>query len=443
MEAGLIVGLSVFFLGILIGLPLCWVFLGSTFATLLIISGSTAFMAGTFYHAIDNYVLMAIAFFIFAGSFLSVSGIADRIVRLSYALVGRVPGGLVDVGIVAAVFMGALTGSSLPVIGALIPLLVPRLEKYGFQRRYTAAVLCSSSFLGYLIPPSVPGLLYCLVAQQSVAAVFLSTVIPGLILAFGYILVNTWLCPHYMQPAQDVAVLPSNFRESMQEIGKAFRDAIPALGCPFIVLVGIYAGIFTPNEAGAVAVVYTALVGLWIYREMTMKSMWDGVKSTLVTLGMITLLLGFGMVFTRLLIREGMAQAMTDFVLSMSQNKYAILLMMNILLLILGMFIDGIPILIIAVPLLVPIAQKLGINLVHLGSVIIFNVGLGVVTPPYAISIFVGTRLAQVPYAQLVPPMMIYLFAVGIPTLLLTTYLPWLSLWLPTLVLGKQVVGAW
>ena len=443
MEAGLIVGLSVFFLGILIGLPLCWVFLGSTFATLLIISGSTAFMAGTFYHAIDNYVLMAIAFFIFAGSFLSVSGIADRIVRLSYALVGRVPGGLVDVGIVAAVFMGALTGSSLPVIGALIPLLVPRLEKYGFQRRYTAAVLCSSSFLGYLIPPSVPGLLYCLVAQQSVGAVFLSTVIPGLILAFGYILVNTWLCPHYMQPAQDVAVLPSNFRESMQEIGKAFRDAIPALGCPFIVLVGIYAGIFTPNEAGAVAVVYTALVGLWIYREMTMKSMWDGVKSTLVTLGMITLLLGFGMVFTRLLIREGMAQAMTDFVLSMSQNKYAILLMMNILLLILGMFIDGIPILIIAVPLLVPIAQKLGINLVHLGSVIIFNVGLGVVTPPYAISIFVGTRLAQVPYAQLVPPMMIYLFAVGIPTLLLTTYIPWLSLWLPTLVLGKQVVGAW
>lgn len=443
MEAGLIVGLSVFFLGILIGLPLCWVFLGSTFATLLIISGSTAFMAGTFYHAIDNYVLMAIAFFIFAGSFLSVSGIADRIVRLSYALVGRVPGGLVDVGIVAAVFMGALTGSSLPVIGALIPLLVPRLEKYGFQRRYTAAVLCSSSFLGYLIPPSVPGLLYCLVAQQSVAAVFLSTVIPGLILAFGYILVNTWLCPHYMQPAQDVAVLPSNFRESMQEIGKALRDAIPALGCPFIVLVGIYAGVFTPNEAGAVAVVYTALVGLWIYREMTMKSMWDGVKSTLVTLGMITLLLGFGMVFTRLLIREGMAQAMTDFVLSMSQNKYAILLMMNILLLILGMFIDGIPILIIAVPLLVPIAQKLGINLVHLGSVIIFNVGLGVVTPPYAISIFVGTRLAQVPYAQLVPPMMIYLFAVGIPTLLLTTYIPWLSLWLPTLVLGKQVVGAW
>lgn len=443
MEPGLLIGLSLFFLGILIGLPLCWIFLGSTFATLLIINGSTTFMAGTFYHALDNYVLMAIAFFIFAGSLLSASGIADRIVRLSYALVGRVPGGLVDVGIVAAVFMGTLTGSSLPVIGALIPLLVPRLERYGFQRHYTAAVLCSSSFLGYLIPPSVPALLYCLVAQQSVAAVFLATVLPGLILAFGYIVVNTLICRRYMQPARDIPVLPETVRESVKEIGTSLYSAIPALGCPFVVLVGIYGGIFTPNEAGAVAVVYTAAVGLWIYREMTYSSMWKAVKGTLITLGMITLLLGFGTVFTRLLIREGMAQAMTDFVLGLSQNRYAILLMMNILLLILGMFIDGIPILIIAVPLLVPIAEQLGVNLVHLGSIIIFNVGLGVVTPPYAISIFVGTRLAEVPYEKLVQPMILYLFVVGIPSLVLTTFVPWLSLWLPTLVLGRQVVGAW
>jgi TRAP-type C4-dicarboxylate transport system permease large subunit len=129
----------------------------------------------------------------------------------------------------------------------------------------------------------------------------------------------------------------------MQAIGTAFRDAIPALGCPFVVLVGIYAGVFTPNEAGAVAVVYTAMVGLWVYREMTMKTMWDGAKSTLITLGMITLLLGFGMVFTRLLIREGMAQAMTDFVLSLSQDKYTILFMMNILLLIRGCSSTGSP----------------------------------------------------------------------------------------------------
>lgn len=443
MESGLLIGLGLFFLGIFIGLPLCWVFLGSTLATIFIMNTSPSFMAGTFYHAIDNYVLMAIAFFIYAGSLLSVSGIADRIVRLSYALVGRVKGGMVDVGILAAVIMGALTGSSLPVIGALIPLLVPRLEKYGYKRSYTAGVLCSSSFLGYLIPPSVPGLLYCLIAQQSVGAVFLSTVIPGLILAAGYMTVNTLICHRYMRPSKDIPVLPATFGESMKAVGTAFWAAIPALGCPFVVLVGIYAGIMTPNEAGAVAVVYTAGVGLWVYKEMNWKGMWGSVRGTLITLGMFTLLLGFGTVFTRLLIREGLGEAMTDFVLSISQNKYIILLMINILLLILGMFIDGIPILIIAVPLLVPIALKLGINLVHLGSIIVFNVGLGVVTPPYAISIFVGTRLAEVSYGELVPTMLIYLFAVGIPALMLTTYIPGLSLWLPTLILGPQVVGAW
>ena len=182
MEHGVVLGLLIFFFGIVIGLPLAWVFLGSSIATVFIISGSLSFFAGTFYHAIDNYVLMAIAFFIYAGNLIAESGISARLVRLSYALVGRVKGGLVDVGIVAATFMGALTGSSLPVIAALIPILVPGLEKLGYQRKYVTAVLCSSSFLGYLIPPSVPGLLYCLVAQQSVAAVFLSTVIPGLIL---------------------------------------------------------------------------------------------------------------------------------------------------------------------------------------------------------------------------------------------------------------------
>ena len=441
MEQGVVLGLLIFFTGILIGLPLCWVFLGSSIATILIIQGSLSFFAGTFYHAIDNYVLMAISFFIYAGNLLAESGIAARLVRLSYSLVGRIRGGLVDVGIVAATFMGALTGSSLPVIAALIPILVPGLEKLGYQRRYVTAVLCSSSFLGYLIPPSVPALLYCLVAQQSVGAVFLSTVIPGLILAAGYIIVNTFICHRYYTPSKDAPQLPTTFVGSIKEIGISTWVALPALGCPFIVLVGIYGGIFTPNEAGAVAVLYTAIVGFFMYRELTVKSFWESSKTTIVAMGMIAFLLGFGTVFTRLLIREGVGEIMTQFILSISNNKYAILFMMNILLLMLGMFIDGIPIIIIVVPMILPLIQKLDVNLVHLGAVIVLNIGLGVVTPPYAVSIFLGTKLSNQPYEALVPPMMIFWFFVGIPTLMLTTYIPWLSLWLPTLVLGPQVVG--
>jgi tripartite ATP-independent transporter DctM subunit len=441
MEHGVIFGLLIFFMGILIGLPLAWVFLGSSIATIFIIGGSLSFFAGTFYHAIDNYVLMAIAFFIYAGNLLAESGIAARLVRLSYALVGRVRGGLVDVGIVAATFMGALTGSSLPVIAALIPILVPGLEKLGYQRKYVTGVLCSSSFLGYLIPPSVPGLLYCLVAQQSVGAVFLSTVIPGLILAAGYITVNTFICHRHYTPSKDAPKLPTTFMGSVKEIGVSTWVALPALGCPFVVLVGIYGGIFTPNEAGAIAVLYTALVGFLVYRELTLKSFWESSKMTVVAMGMLCFLLGFGTVFTRLLIREGVGEIMTQFILSISDSKYAILFMMNILLLILGMFIDGIPIIIIVVPMILPLIQKLDVNLVHLGSIIVFNIGLGVVTPPYAISIFLGTKLSNLPYEDLVPTMMIYLFLVGIPALMLTTFIPALSLWLPTLIMGKAAVG--
>jgi C4-dicarboxylate transporter DctM subunit len=443
MEVGIIAGLVLFFVGIAIGLPLCWVFLGSAAAALLLIDSPVSFMAGTAYHAIDSYVLMAIAFFIFAGNMMSASGIADRLTRLAYALVGRIRGGLVDVGIVATVFMSALTGSSLPCIAALIPILVPRLGKLGYDRSYVTGVLCSSSFLGYLIPPSVPALIYCLVAQQSVAAVFLSTVFPGLLLTAGYMIVNTVIVKRYMRPSEDLPELAGTFLGAVREIGTSFWSAFPALGCPLVVLVGIYGGICTPNEAGAVAVVYTALVGLFLYREMTFDSLWASALITVVTLGMITLLLGLGTVFTRTLIREGVGQAMTDFVLGYSQNKYVVLALMNTLLLIFGMFIDGIPILIIVVPLILPLVTKVEVNLIQLGAIIIVNVGLGVVTPPYAISIFVGSRLADVPYLDLVKPMMIFLVFVGIPVLLLTTYWPALSLWLPTVVLGSRGVGAW
>ena len=440
---GIIVGLVLFLVGILIGLPLCWVFLGSSTVAIILMGNSLSFIATTAYHALDSYILMAIAFFIFAGGLMSEAGLADRLVRFAYVLVGRVRGGMIDVGIVATLFLSALTGSSTPCIAALIPILVPRLERFGYQKRYTTAVLCSSSFLGYLIPPSVPVLIYCLVAQQSVAAVFLSTVFPGLILAGGYMVLNTFISSRYRQPSKEIPELPTTFKGSVKEVGIATWLALPALGCPLIVLGGIYGGVFTPNEAGAIAFVYTFIVGLFIYRELKMKNFWRTCQNTLTTLGMITLILGFGTVFTRLLILEGVAQAAAESILRMFESKYLILLMLNIFILILGMFIDGIPILIIAVPLIMPLVQAIGVNLVQLGAIIVVNVGLGVVTPPYAMSIFVGSRLSGVPYDQLVKPMMIYLLVVGLPVLFLTTYIPLLSCWLPTMVVGAKIVGPW
>lgn len=443
MSIGVIVTIVVFFAGIFFGLPLGWGFLTSTAAGLFALDESLAYMSGTFFHAINNYVLMAVAFFIFAGSLISYAGLADRIVRFSYAVVGRIKGGMIVVGIVATVIMSALTGSSLPTISALIPLLVPRVEKYGYRKVYTTAVLCSSSFLGYLIPPSVPAMIYCLVAQQSIAALFLATVIPGLLLAFGYGVLNYFICDRYMDPAIEIPVDLMTPGSRVKELKAATWAAVPALGAPVVILVGIYGGIFTPNEAGAVAVVYCLMVGFFIYRQLSLENLRKAVMSTLVSIGMIGLLIAAGTVFTRFLIREGAAQVLAESILGLFDSKVMILLSLNVFLLILGMFIDGIPILILAVPMVLPLIAELNMNLVHLGSMIIVNVGLGVITPPYAISIFVGSRLSGVPYGELVKPMMLFLFIVGIPVLLLTTYIPALSCWLPTLLLGEQIVGPW
>ena len=438
MEIGIFIGLLVFFLGIIIGLPLCWVFLASSVTSLTLLNSPLSFMAGAYYHALDSYILMAIAFFILAGSLMSSAGLAEKLVLFSHVIVGKVKGGMIAVGIVATLFLSALTGSSVPCISALIPLLVGPLEKYGYERRYTTAVLCASSFLGYLIPPSVPVLIYCLIAHQSVAAVFLSTVIPGLILAGGYMILNYFICDKYMHATKEK--IPDLTRE---EKVKAVWGALPALGCPVVVLVGIYGGICTPNEAGALAVVYTLFIGLWVYRKLDRENIWLETRSALISLGMVFVLIAFGTVFARVLTREGVAQLMATSIIGLFKSKILILLMINLLLLILGMFIDGIPILIVVVPLILPLITDINMNLVHLGAIIVVNIGIGVITPPYAISIFVGSRLSGVPYDKLVKPILLFLFVVALPVLFLTTYIPALSCWLPTLILGPKVVGSW
>ncbi|MDR3280663.1 MAG: TRAP transporter large permease [Synergistaceae bacterium] len=445
MEFGIFLTVLLFFGGLICGIPIGWVFLGSTFAGLWVLGDSIGFTATSFFQTFNSEILSAIGFFILAGNLLSVSGLASRIVIFTYALVGQFKGGLVSVAIVGSTFMGALTGSSLPCIAALAPIMVPELEKFGYKRTYTTAVLCASSFLGYLIPPSVPALIYCLVAQQSVAALFLSTVIPGLILTGGYILLNSFIVKRYMENEKPPSATNDVENPGLIQHGIwiSLKNALPALGCPLIILVGIYGGLFTPSEAGAVAVFYTVLIGWAIYRELSSASFLKSVTDTVRVLGMSVILLGGGTVLTRFFLRYGVAQSFAHFVITLFNSKTLILLSINIFLLILGMFIDGIPILVLAVPLILPIAKELGINLVHLGAFVIVNVGIGVITPPFAISIFFSTRLCNVKAAEIIPPILLYLFCVAIPVLLLTTYVPAISCWLPTLLLGKSVVGPW
>ncbi|MDD4029527.1 TRAP transporter large permease [Aminivibrio sp.] len=442
-DIGTATTLIVFLVGIGIGLPIGWLFVGSTALGLFITSSPATFIANTFFHSLDSITIMAIAFFVFSGALISEAGLADRIVSFSYSLVGRLKGGLTAVGIVATLFLGALTGSSVPCIAALIPLLVPRLETFGYKRVYTTAILCSSSYLGYLIPPSVPAMIYCLLAGQSVAALFLATVVPGLLLALGYGILNYCMVNKYTFESTEKPKLPETISESIKDILHTGRIAIPALGCPVIIMVGIYGGIFTPNEAGGIAAVYCLLIGWFVYRELTNEKLARALSSTIGTFGMTTLLLAGGTVLTRYLTRQGVAQDIAAFMLSLFENKILILLMLNVFLLILGMFLDGIPILILVVPLVLPLMNELNVNLVHLGAMMVVNVGIGVMTPPFAMSIFVGSRLGNVSPAALTKVMIPFLLFVSLPVLFLTTYIPALSCWLPKLLLGASVVGPW
>lgn len=443
IDFGTMATLVSFLVGLLIGLPIGWVFIGATILGLTVTGTSAGFVANAFFHSLDSATIMAIAFFVFTGALINEAGLADRIVNFSYALVGRLKGGLTAVGIVASVFMGALTGSSVPCIAALIPLLVPKLEKFGYDRVYTTAILCSSSYLGYLIPPSVPAMIYCLLAGQSVAALFLATVFPGLLLAIGYAVLNYFVVDKYTVNSDETPELPATFSGALKEIARTGWLAIPALGCPLLILVGIYGGIFTPNEAGGVAAIYCLLVGWLAYRELTLERLRAALSSTIGTFGMTTLLLAGGTILTRYLTRQGVAQEVAMTMMSLFEGKAMILLMINAFLLFLGMFLDGIPILVLVVPLVLPLMQELGVNLVHLGAIMTVNVGIGVMTPPFAMSIFVGSRLANVPAAKLTRAMMPFLLYVSIPVLLLTTYIPFLSCWLPQVLLGPSVVGTW
>jgi len=438
MGIGIIIGIIAFLLGIAVGLPLCWVFLGSSIIILFFSNSSLLFAAGTCYYALDSYVFMAIAFFVLAGSLMSKAGISENIVRFSYLLVGKIRGGMTAVAIVATLFLAALTGSALPCVASLIPILVEPLEKYGYKREYTTAVICSSSFLGYLIPPSVPVLIYCLISSQSIAAVFLSTIVPGLLIAGGYIILNYFICGKYMH----------SFKENIPDLTKKEKinivwRALPALSVPLFILVSIYGGICTPNEAGSLAVMITLFIGLCVYRKLNIKNILLSTHDSLITLGMIGLLIPFGTLMARIFAREGAIHTVTTLIMSFSQSKVLILLIINLLLLILGMFMDGIPILILTVPLLMSIAANININLVHLGALVVVNIGIGMISPPFAGSIFLGSRLAGIPYEKLLKPLLLFLFLVALPVLILTTYIPALSCWLPTLILGTKIVGAW
>lgn len=437
----LVLGVLVFMLLIFLGLPIFFCFFAGTLVVVVLLDLPLAFAPSVAFFAANSPVLVAVALFIFGGYIISHGGIADPLMRLAYVLVGKLRGGLAAVCVVTSLMFAALTGSGLASIAATGAVMIPRMEKYGYDRRYSTAVICASGFLGYMIPPSIPVLLYAFVAQQSIAALFLATVIPGIMLAIGYLIVIYFTCGRWMQPvpqAEEETI--KGVTGYLKEVGQRTFSAFPALLTPVIILGGIYGGIFTPTEAAAVAVVYSILIGVFVYRKLKFRSAWKAISETLGACGMLFILVVFAIIFTRTLVQQGAGHAIATFAMGVTDNPYVLLLMVIILLLVLGMFIENISIMLVVTPLLMPLFLDMGFNLIHMGTMIVLAMGIALTTPPFADALFLGARIGGIPFHSLIRPLLPFILLAAIPVLLIVAYVPQVSLWLPTLVLGRQIV---
>lgn len=417
-----------------IGIPVPFAFFASA-AYLIFASGyEPSFLLPYGYSQMTNIVLLAIPLFIMAGGIMEKGGIAKRLTDLVEALIGRMKGALGAVTIISSAVFGAITGSAAATLTSIGSVMFPKLNSSGYPRGYSSALLATSSVLGMLIPPSSIMILYAWIGNQSVLASFLSTVIPGIILIILLCIINFIM----LRKNPNIAVQPKmSFPEYTKMVGKKTSSASFALLLPILVLGGIYGGIMTPTEAAAVAVLYAIPVGFLIYRGLKWKNFKEILIESATTTGVIMVMLFAVMILSRIYVMEQLPDKILDFLLGISENKYVLLIMINIFLIIIGMLMDDISGVLLTTPILLPIVVQLGVDPIHFAAIVGVNLGMGNVTPPTAPLLYLSGRLNNSPINESLRPTLIFITFGWLPTLILTTYIPELALFLPNLILGR------
>lgn len=379
--------------------------------------------------SLDNFTLVAIPLFILAGGLMNTGGIAMRLIDLAKVLVGWLPGSLAQISVAANALFGAISGSAVASAASVGATLAPLQRKAGYNMPLCAAANVAASPCGLLIPPSGALIIYSLISGGTpIDVLFVAGYIPGLLMA-GSVMV--WLA--FVAWRGD---LPTDVRRySAREAATIFLRALPALAMIVIVMGGIVGGMFTATEAAGVAALYTLLLGM-AYRSLTLRTLLASVLNAAVGTAVVMLMVGVSMTMSWLLASTGSVQALGNAITAVSSNPYVLLLLLNLLLLVLGTFLDITPGLLIFTPIFLPVAMKLGISPVHFGIIMTFNLCIGIATPPVGSTLFVAARVANVPLAQLTRPLL-PMFACMIVALMLVTYVPALSLWLPQVLLGK------
>jgi len=420
---------------IVAGLPVPFCFMTAAIYMGIVYNFSFSFLLPGGYYALNSLTLLSVPFFIMAGSLMSSSGIAERLTDFAQAFLGRMRGGMGAATIVACAIFGAISGTCSSAVACIGGIMIPRLEKLGYPRYYSVALVGCASVLGQLIPPSVPMILYAWVTQQSVAACFLATVIPGILTTFLMCVVN-WF---EVKKIETVRVEPQvPFSQKIQLIGRATKRGIWSLLMPVIILGGIYGGITTPTESAAIAVFYGILVGFLVHRELTPKVLGRALVDSSTTTGVCVLMLFFVSILAKVYTMQRIPQQLADFMMTISENKMVLLLLVNVFLLIIGMLMDDFSGTMLSAPLLLPLMVAIGVHPVHFAAIMGTNLGLGNVTPPCAPILYLAGRIGGASIDEYFKPALKFMIFAQVPVILLTTYIPGLSMWLPRLVMGVQ-----
>ncbi|MFN4126080.1 TRAP transporter large permease [Pannonibacter indicus] len=426
MNAVIAVSLLIFFfmgvpIAIAIGLAsIAGIQFGSNLPLLLV--------AQRMFVGLDSFPLMAIPLFILAGNLMSAGGISRRLVELAKALVGGIQGGLACSCVLTCMMFASVSGSSVATTFAIGSILIPAMVKHGYGKPLAASIQASSAELGVLIPPSIPLILYGVSTETSVGQLFIAGFGPGLLVASALMLTVLVICR--------LRGIGTHDGDDRQALWPAFVNAVPALLVPFVIIGGIYAGVFTPTEASVAAVACAVVVGMICYRELPLNALPGILRQTVISTTTIMLIISAAALFSFLIARSGLPGEVANWIKTVFSEPWSFLLAVNVLLLIVGMFIETSAAILVLAPILTPVAVSFGINPVHFGLVVVVNLALGMITPPLGVNLFAACAVAKIPLEKIIPQL-IWFVLVVFCCLMLITYIPAITLWPVEIFMGS------
>lgn len=402
-------------------------------ATYFVAGLNTASVAPALYSGLNNFTYLAIPAFVLAGDIMGACGISKRIVDFVNSFIGRCRGSLGAIAVITSGLFGTLTGSSLATVSTIAGMMLPEMERGGYTRKYSTALIAASGFIGILIPPSIPGIVYAMMSGDSLMEVWLCTVGPGILMIIMFCAINFWRYGRHEPKVTE----PFHFESYIRNVGKATKDSILALLMPVIIFCGIYGGFFTPTEAGGVSVLYGILAGFLliplIYKQKSESPLVKILSNSAMSSASICMIIAFSAIAGRMITLTRIPTYLTEFMLEITDSRFMFLVIVNILLIIVGIFMDSNASILILGPVLIPMAEAYGVDTTHFAAIMLLNLEIGFITPPMAGNLFVACRIANLSIDEIIKDLLPF-FLGAVVVLIITTYFPSVATFLPNLI---------